>query len=68
MYLVIELQTVGDTISTLTNQYSSKNLAEQKYFAILSAAAISEVDIHAAVIMDPCGNIIKNYYYRHNED
>ena len=63
MYLVVEIQTNGSTISTLNYQYDSLNLAEQKYYLILAAAAVSTLDVHAALIMDCRGVILKNSFY-----
>lgn len=62
-YLVIEIQTAGETTSTLTYQYDQIELAEQKYYTILSAAAVSKLEVHAAIIMDCRGVIIKNDFY-----
>lgn len=64
-YIVIELQTTDGTTSTLTYQFDTLALAEQKFYQILSFAVVSEVDIHSAVIMDPTGFVLKNESYRH---
>lgn len=63
MYLVVEIQTAGGKISTLNYQFDALNLAEQKYYSILSAAAVSSLDVHAAMIMDNKGTVIKNEFY-----
>lgn len=63
MYLVIELQTSNGQISTLNYQYDDIRLAEQKYYLILSAAAVSTIDVHAAMIVDSKGTVLKNEYY-----
>ena len=63
MYLVFEIQTNGDVITTLTYQYNDINIAEQKYYYILAAAAVSNLDVHAAVIMDCTGTVLKNSVY-----
>lgn len=68
MYIVIEMQTNAGVTSTLTYQFDTIALAEQKYYYILAAATVSEVDIHAAIIMDQRGCVIKNDYYIHNEN
>lgn len=64
-YIVIELQTTDGTTSTLTYQFDTLALAEQKFYQILSFAVVSEVDIHSAVIMDPTGFVLKNESYNH---
>ena len=66
MYLVIELQTSNGQISTLNYQFNDIRLAEQKYYSILSAAAVSTIDVHAALIIDAKGTVLKNDYYERN--
>ena len=66
MYLVIELQTSNGQISTLNYQFDDIRLAEQKYYSILSAAAVSTIDVHAAMIIDAKGTVLKNDYYERN--
>lgn len=65
MYIVIELQTTGTRTSVLTYTFVDVNEAEQKYHTILSYAAVSTVDFHAASILRPDGSLIKNEYYYH---
>lgn len=67
MYLVIEIQTQNGKVSTLNYQYDDIRLAEQKYYLILSAATVSTIDIHAVMIVDPRGTVLKNDYYEHNK-
>lgn len=64
-YLVIEIQTNEGVMSTLTYQFDNLPEAEQKYYLILSSAAVSTLDVHAAMIVDECGFVIKNDSYRH---
>lgn len=63
MYLVIEIQTQNGKVSTLTYQYDDLSLAEQKYYLILATAAVSSLDVHAAMITDCRGMVLKNYFY-----
>lgn len=63
MYLVIELQTTNSQTFHLVNQYETLALAEQQYYLILSHAAVSELDVHAAVLMDSSGFVLKNDVY-----
>lgn len=65
MYLVIELQTNGDTMANLAWAYSSKEQAEQKYHTVLAAAAVSTVETHTALIMNAEGTVIKRETYKH---
>lgn len=69
-YIVVEYQTTAgasslepDTTSVLTNVYASRSEAEQKYHLILSAAAVSGLKYHGAMLMDAIGNILKVDHY-----
>lgn len=65
-YIVIELQTNADsTVGNIVNTYSSREEADARYHTILAAAAISEVPVHAAVLMTSNGNALRNECYRH---
>lgn len=64
-YLVIELQTTNGVTSHLAWSYDNIEQAESKYHAILSAAAISTIPIHAAAILNQEGNNVKSWYYMH---
>ena len=65
MYIVIELQTTNGVTSNIVNSYENRNEAESKYHQILTAAAISNVNTHAAAIFDERGNLEKSEYYLH---
>jgi hypothetical protein len=67
-YIVIEIQSREGSTSTLVNDYADINEAKSKYHSILSAAAISKVPIHSAVIMTDGGNPIKYESYTHPEE
>lgn len=67
MYLVLELQS-GDTLSSIATTHSTLAEAEQKYHQILSFAAVSEVPIHSAVLMDSSGYMLKRENYVHGEE
>lgn len=66
-YIVIELQKITEDtdISTLVNSKNSLEEAESTYYSILAAAAISEIPIHGAIIIDEKGNPLKNNCYEH---
>lgn len=59
-YIVIEVQTISGTTSTLTYQFDEPMLADQQYYSILSAAAVSAVDVHSALIINEVGETIKH--------
>lgn len=64
MYIVIEIQT-STTVATLVNAYEDRNQAESKYHQILTAAALSSVPKHSAVLMNDEGQTIKDETYIH---
>jgi hypothetical protein len=64
MYIVLEIQT-SNTVATLVNAYEDRNQAESKYHQILTAAALSSVPKHSAVLMNDEGQTIKDETYIH---
>jgi hypothetical protein len=65
MYVVIELQTNDNKVSTLTYAFDTMAEAEQKYYQILSFAVVSTVEVHACVLMTHDGFVQKNEVYYH---
>ena len=65
MYIIVELQKNGDQVANLVYTYASRYEAESKYHPVLSAAAISTVEVHSAVMLTEEGYLIKNESYRH---
>lgn len=69
MYIVLEIQKQSDTqVATLTDSYAELSQAEQKYHTVLSYAAVSELPIHSAVLMDDSGYTLKNETYIHEQE
>lgn len=66
MFIVMEIQT-SDTVSTLVDSFEERNDAESKYHQILSAAAISTVPKHGAVMLTDEGTRLKNECYIHEQ-
>lgn len=65
-YIVLELQTNrDDTLGSLIWNFPTLPQAESKFHAILSAAAISSIPIHSAVILDERGENIAYASYDH---
>lgn len=65
-FIVIELQTNTDgAVGNLVYSYDTRAEAESKYHAVLSAAAVSAVPIHAAVLMDSTGFFLERKAYKH---
>ena len=63
MYIVIEIQRNDGNISTLTYQFDTMALADQKFYTIMAAAAVSTIEAHSAIILDYCGNVIRSAGY-----
>ncbi len=55
MYIVTELQTNGETTAILNYTYTDKNIALQQYHTILASAAVSQVEVHTAMIVNEIG-------------
>lgn len=63
-YIVMEIQT-SDSVATIIQDYPEKPEAESRYHAILSAAAISAVPKHGAVMLTDEGERLKGECYYH---
>lgn len=64
MFIVIEIQK-NETVSTIVNSYATRNEAENKYHTILAYAAISNVQVHSAVLLTDEGEYIKHECFEH---
>lgn len=68
-FIVMEVQDNGDSVATIVNDYATKDKAESKYHAILSAAAESKVLYHSAIMIASEGaNYMKNEGYSHPQE
>ena len=68
MYIVLEIQT-SDQVATLPPIIkATKEEAYSAYYSILAAAAISQLPMHAAVLMTNEGNIIEHKAFTHQEE
>lgn len=66
-YIVTEFQTTSDDVTTvLTTVHATREEAEQKYHMILSAAAVSGLKYHGALLMNAFGTIHKIEHYPEN--
>lgn len=60
-YIVLEIQTnANDEVATLLTAYNERSAAENKYYTILAAAALSELPVHSAMILTNLGTIVKS--------
>lgn len=65
-FLVIEIQQNADgTVGNFVFTFDTANEAESKYHAILSAAAVSSVPHHSAIMMNSHGGYINSQCYDH---
>lgn len=63
-YIVMEFQTTNtDATSTIVTVRSTRDEAEQKYHMILSAAAVSGLKCHGALLMSAFGEVLKYEHY-----
>ena len=66
MYIVIELQKAENGhVYNIVTEHASLNEAESKYHSILSAAAMSTIPMHSAIIVSEEGFPVKHYCYKH---
>lgn len=68
LYIVVEIQAQEDTAATLTNVYTDKYAAENKYHTVLAAAAVSSVPVHTVTMINEFGFVIKSEYYKHTQE
>ena len=54
-YIVIELQTTGSITAHIVTKHTTRAEAESKFHQVLSAAAVSSVPVHTAVMLDEEG-------------
>ena len=64
-YIVIELQTSGGVTSNIATTFDDRNAAESKFHQILSSAATSNVETHAAVMLSEDGSPVRYEFYSH---
>lgn len=68
MYIVIELQKNGSSVANLVTTHQTINEADNKYYTVLAAAAISSVEQHAVSMLEDTGSCIKSGFYTHGEN
>ena len=67
-YLVVEIQKWNNgQLAQSTTVHGSRQEAEQKYHEVLMYAAVSEVNVHSAAMLDETGGLIKNETYYHGD-
>lgn len=67
MFIVIELQKTGNTLAHLETTHATLEEAESKFYLVLSAAAVSSVPVHSAIIVSEEGFPVRHECYKHGE-
>ena len=68
-FIVLEIQKNAEgSISTLIWAYDQQNVAENKYYTVLAAAAVSAVPKHSVSLLHEDGFVIRNETYVHEEE
>lgn len=67
-YVLVELQTSKDGgVANIVTAYDGRAQAESAYHSVLSAAAVSGLPAHAAVLMTGEGSLVAAQCYREGE-
>jgi len=68
MFIVIELQVTETNAADILTTHNTLQEAESKFHLILSYAAVSEINLHGAMIIDATdGRVVKYESYNRNE-
>lgn len=67
-YVVVELQTNDGVTANIVTSHDSLASAESKFHTVLAAAAISNVEEHAAVLLTSEGFRVDSKCYKHGVD
>ena len=65
MFIVLELQATLTNVAHIFTTYSSLAEAESNYHLVLSAAAVSDVRAHSALLMTANGQVLRSETYEH---
>lgn len=63
MFIVIELQTSNGATGNFVFSFATIEEAYAKYYAILSAASTSNVELHTALILTADGNVVRSEHF-----
>lgn len=68
MYVLIEMQKLGDTVAIPPiATKADRNEAESEFHRLCSIAAVSSVPIHTVMMVDEYGNTQRAEHYEHGE-
>lgn len=65
MFIVLELQATLTDVAHIFTVYASLAEAESNYYLVLSAAAVSTVPSHSALLMTADGQVLRSETYEH---
>lgn len=65
MFIVLELQATEETVTHIFTVYADQAQAESNYHLVLSAAAVSTVPMHSALLMTADGQVMRSETYEH---
>lgn len=63
-FIVLEIQNGANIVTT----FDDRAQAESKYHTVLAAAAISEVEVHTAMLLTNTGNTLEAKCYLHSKE
>ena len=65
-YIVTEIQTFdGNQVAMLNYDFDDRNLADSKFYLVMSAAAVSALPCHAVVLITNEGQLLNRGMYKH---
>ena len=69
MYIIIEMQTTNGATSVVTPIKTKTDLNEalSEYYATLSSAAISSVEVHTVMLITERGEVVRTEKFEHAE-
>lgn len=65
MFIVLELQATEENVAHFFTTYADQAQAESSYHLVLSAAAVSNVPSHSALLMTADGQVLRSETYKH---
>ena len=65
MFIVLELQATLTNVAHIFTIYADQAQAESSYHLVLSAAAVSTVPMHSALLMTADGQVMRSETYKH---
>lgn len=67
-FIVIEIQKTGETVGNFVWAFNNYFEAASKYHEVLAAAAVSQIEIHSAVLLNEMGALIMSDWFDHRPE